>query len=526
VAVNPLVIGLTMARRGLLAPAPPLRQLAQLNALRIWRYGLAGEVRQAAGRSPHGIAVIDEDRGEFTYAALVAEGDRVAAWLAAKGLGPGDKVGLLARNHVGAVAFMLGASTRGVDLVLVNTGLAAEPLAAVVEREGIRALVHDDEFEDALAALGSALPMWSESTLLRELRALGPVATPTPPEQGGRTIILTSGTTGVPRGATRTAPGGVGAMVSIIERIPLHAKDRVLVSAPLFHTWGYAALQITVGIRGTLVLQRRFDPAAAREALADHRCAAMFAVPVMLQRMMELPADLEGRAARSRLRVVATSGSAYPSGFPTRFMDEYGDILYNLYGSTEASWICIATPADLRRDPETAGTPPVGTRVEVLDDALRPVADGEVGRIFVGNDLVFDGYTSGESKEFHEGMVSTGDLGHVRDGLFFVDGRDDDMIVSGGENVYPGEVEAALARHDAVREVAVVGVPDPAYGQRLVAFVALRDGEALTEDEVKDLVKATVSRHTVPREVHFVEELPRNATGKVLARELRARVAP
>jgi acyl-CoA synthetase (AMP-forming)/AMP-acid ligase II len=244
----------------------------------------------------------------------------------------------------------------------------------------------------------------------------------------------------------------------------------------------------------------------------------------MLQRMIEqLPADPAGKARRAKLRLIATSGSAYPSGFTTRFMDEYGDVLYNLYGSTEASWICIATPADLRRHPDTAGTPPLGTVVKILGDDGREVAPGAIGRIFCGNEMVFEGYTGGQTKQFIDGLVSTGDMGHVEDGLYFIDGRDDDMVISGGENVYPVEVESLLVEHPAVREVSVVGVPDPDFGQRLAAFIALEPGAELTAEEVREHVREHRARHCIPREVVFLEELPRNATGKVLARELRAR---
>jgi acyl-CoA synthetase (AMP-forming)/AMP-acid ligase II len=344
------------------------------------------------------------------------------------------------------------------------------------------------------------------------------------PERAGRTIILTSGTTGTPKGAARRTPGGIGPLISIIERIPLHVGDTVLVSAPVFHTWGFAALQLCFGMRATVVLQRRFTPGAAVEALESHSCTGMFAVPVMLQRMLEqLPPDPSGRDRRGSLRVIATSGSAYPSGFTARFMDEYGDVLYNLYGSTEASWVCIATPADLRRHPDTAGRPPLGTVVRILDDAGAEVAPGQVGRIFCGNDMVFEGYTAGGSKEFVDGLLSTGDMGHVVDGLLFIDGRDDDMVISGGENVYPAEVESLLVAHPAVRDVTVVGVPDPDFGQRLAAFIALEAGASLTADEVREHVRAHRARHCIPREVVFLDELPRNATGKVLARELRAR---
>ncbi len=313
--------------------------------------------------------------------------------------------------------------------------------------------------------------------------------------------------------------------MTIIDRIPVRARDTVLISAPLFHTWGYAAFQLALAMRATVVLRRRFDPADAREALAAFGCRAMFAVPVMLQRMMELPAYPDGPASERlpRLRVVATSGSAYPAGFATRFMDEYGDVLYNLYGSTEASWVCIATPADLRRDPDTAGTPPLGTTVRILDDEGAEVGEGQVGRVFCGNEFTFEGYTTGERAGVVDGLVDTGDLGHVADGLFFVDGRADDMIVSGGENVYPLEAEGPLHEHPAVREVAVSGIPDPEFGQRLAAFVVLEPGATMTEDEVRDHVRAHRARHVVPREVRFVDALPRNATGKVLLGELRRR---
>ena len=521
--IHPARIIATMAKRGMLAPALPHRQFAQLHALRVWGVGVAGELRQSAGRSPRSIAVVDEERGDVSFAELLDGANRVTAWLGSVGEDADGAVGLLARNHVGLIECIVGVNQLGADVVLGNTGLGAEQLAAVVAEQGLTRLIHDDEFAPLVAEARLDVPTTSESELRAALSSLGAVPNPSPPARAGRTIILTSGTTGAPKGAARRTPGGLSPLVSIIDRIPLQAGERILISAPLFHTWGYAALQLALGLHSTVVLQRRFDPARVRAALESDEVDVLFAVPVMLQRVMELPETPRARRT-ARLRVVATSGSAYPSGFTTRFMDAYGDVLYNLYGSTEASWISIATPSDLRRHPDTAGTPPLGTRAEILDDALRPVGPGDTGRIFVGNEMVFEGYTNGDNKQFHEGMVSTGDLGHVDDDLWFVDGREDDMVISGGENVFPSSVEAVLVQVDGVREVSVVGVPDPDYGQRLVAFLCLDEGASLTDQEVKDLVRAKVARHAVPREVHFLDELPRNATGKVLARELRSRI--
>ncbi|MFC7490007.1 MULTISPECIES: AMP-binding protein [unclassified Knoellia] len=523
-SISLLTVGAVMARRGLLALGPPHRQVSQLRSLHKWGFGLAGELRQAARRSPERVAVIDELRGPVTWAELLTRSEQVSDLLLDRGFRPGQRLGLLARNHVGAIEVMTGAAAVGIDLVLMNTGLSTGQLALVADQQELTALIHDDEFDGVVDDLPDTITVIRESDWVAELEAAPAPSNLTPPARGGRTIILTSGTTGTPKGAARKTPGGFGPLVSIIERIPLRAQDRILISAPIFHTWGYAAMQLSFALRATIVLQRRFDPQAAKDTLEAEQCHAMFAIPVMLQRLMELPPDPGGKDRRTNLRVVATSGSAYPHGFTRTFMDEYGDVLHNLYGSTEASWICIATPEDLRRDPDTAGTPPLGTVVRILDAENREVAPGETGRIFCGNDLVFDGYTSGSTKDFVDGLVSTGDMGHVKDGLFYVDGRDDDMIVSGGENVYPIEVESLLVEHPAVREVSVVGVPDPEFGQRLAAFVVLHDGATLSEDDVKAQVKAHRARHCVPREVHFLDELPRNATGKVLARELRASI--
>ncbi len=221
------------------------------------------------------------------------------------------------------------------------------------------------------------------------------------------------------------------------------------------------------------------------------------------------------------MKIIAASGSALPGELAIRAMDTFGDVLYNLYGSTEVAWATIATPADLRAAPGTAGKPPMGTVVKLLDEQGHEVPQGQNGRIFVANEMVFEGYTGGGGKEIVEGLMSTGDVGRMdAGGRLFVDGRDDEMIVSGGENVFPREVEDLLADHEAIEEAAVIGVEDDKFGQRLKAFVVSREGFELDEEDVKEYVKHNLARYKVPREVVFVEELPRNATGKVLKREL------
>jgi fatty-acyl-CoA synthase len=337
-------------------------------------------------------------------------------------------------------------------------------------------------------------------------------------------VILTSGTTGSPKGAQRKQPESLDPAAALFSKIPLRAGEPTMIAAPMFHSWGFVHFTLGMGLGSTLVLRRKFDPEDTLSATAQHECTALVVVPVMLQRIMELPVETIDRYDLSALRVVAASGSALPGDLAVKIMDRFGDVLYNLYGSTEVAWATIATPEDLRAAPGTAGRPPRGTVVKLLDEEGDEVPEGETGRIFVGNEMAFEGYTGGGSKENMGGLLSSGDVGHFdAGGRLFIDGRDDEMIVSGGENVFPREVEDLLADHDAVDEVAVIGVEDEQFGQRLKAFVVVTRGAKVDAEELKDLVKANLARYKVPREIEFLDELPRNATGKVLKRELAER---
>ena len=335
-------------------------------------------------------------------------------------------------------------------------------------------------------------------------------------------MILTSGTTGTPKGAARKQPDSVEPLAALFSKIPLKARETTMIAAPMFHSWGFGHFTLALPLSSTIVLRRRFDPEETLRAVAEHRASALAVVPVMLQRILELPPETIAKYDTHALKIIAASGSALPGELATRVMDTFGDVLYNLYGSTEVAWATIATPEDLRAAPGTAGKPPLGTVVKLLDEQGREVPRGQRGRIFAANEMVFEGYTGGGGKEIVDGLMSTGDMGHIdAAGRLFVDGRDDEMIVSGGENVFPREVEDLLADHEQVEEAAVIGVEDEEFGQRLKAFVVPRGGAQLSEDTVKEYVKENLARYKVPREVVFLDELPRNATGKVLKRELR-----
>jgi fatty-acyl-CoA synthase len=503
--------------------------------LAVRRYGISVAAAYAlqAAVHPDRPWVIDE-RGQLTFAQMDERTTTIAAGLDDLGLGSDDRVGLLCRNHRGFVDGSGAIAKLGADALFLNTGFAGPQLADVLEREGASAVILDEEFLDVAADLRAdvrRIVAWNDGggpapfPTLDGMLAGGPRPLARRPPREGKQIILTSGTTGTPKGAERTYPGPSGLLdplVALLENIPLRSGDVIVDAAPMFHSWGMAHMAFALVLGGTLVIRRRFDPEATLAMVAQHKATVLAAVPVMLQRIMDLPAPVRRRYDTSSLRIVAASGSALPGDLALKFMDAFGDVLYNLYGSTEVAWASIARPEDLRAAPGTAGRPPLGTVVKLVDNEGREVAPGQPGRIFVGNSLLFSGYTGGGTKAVLDGLMSIGDTGHFdAQGRLFVDGRDDDMIVSGGENVFPREVEDLLSDHPAVLEASVIGVADADYGQRLKAFVVLRDGQRVDAEAIREYVRGRLARYKVPREVEFLNQLPRNATGKVLKKDLR-----
>jgi fatty-acyl-CoA synthase len=522
-----------LARSGLVRPMRPDKVARIALAARTWGPSLSAAV--AIGAIRHGRrALVEDHRGTLTYADADRRSDAIAVGLQELGVGSGAVVALMARNHRGFVEAAAAAAKAGADVLLLNTAFAGPQLTDVCAREQPTALLHDAEFSDLLGGVDPRIPRVLTDAEgapgHASLDALAEAAAgrrPSTPEHTGRVTILTSGTTGTPKGATRSATAegrlpSLDAPAGLLERIPLKEGMRVGLPSPMFHAWGLGHLAMGLGLGATFVVSPHFDPAEWRARIRGGEIEALVVVPVMLPRILELPPEQDAGPDASRLRVVAASGSALPGDLSTRWMDEYGDTLYNLYGSTEIASVSIATPRDLRAAPGTAGRPARGTTVKLLDADGHEVEQGRTGRIFVGSSALFDGYTTGGDKERIRGLASSGDVGRFDEtGRLFVEGRDDEMIVSGGENVFPKEIEDTLARHPAVVEAAAIGVDDPAFGQRLQAFVVVRDGAQATEDELKAHVKDELARFKVPREIVFVDVLPRNATGKVLKRELR-----
>jgi acyl-CoA synthetase (AMP-forming)/AMP-acid ligase II len=520
----------TLAGAGIIRPQRPDRLFNAAVALIRWGATPAAGYKAAASRYPDEVGLIDES-GTLTFRQIHERSNALAHALAREGVKASDRVAIMCRNHRGWVEAYVATNKLGANALFMNTAFSGPQLAEVAEREDPVAVIFDEEFTAVLEAATEGRKRyiaWHEPAGDRTDRTLdvlvagGDTSDLSPPPEQGKAVILTSGTTGAPKGASRKQPQSLDPVAALLERIPLRARERTMIAAPLFHSWGFAHFTLGMGLCSTVVLKRRFEPEATLSLTAQHGCTALIVVPVMIQRILELDDEVLGRYDLSKVHAVPVSGSALPGPISERWMDLFGDNLYNLYGSTEVAWATIATPEDLRAAPGTAGKPPRGTVVRLFGEDGNEVPPGETGRIFVGNDLAFEGYTGGGNKDAIGGLLSSGDVGHFDDGgRLFIDGRDDDMIVSGGENVFPGEVEDLLSGHEAVAEAAVFGVEDEQFGQRLKAVIVTREGRDLSADEVKQFVKSNLAGFKVPRDVEFADELPRTSTGKVLKRELR-----
>jgi fatty-acyl-CoA synthase len=492
------------------------------------RYGLLGGA-VVAGALRHGDRpVMIDERGELSYKELDERSSALANAWREHGLRAGEGVAILARNHRGFLESVFGAAKCGARIVLLNTSFAGPQIREVATREGTDLLVYDDEYSAVLKGIDDPprgrFRAWADEPGDDTLDALiegGDASSPPKPDEVPKITILTSGTTGTPKGAPRSEPRSLSLLGGLLSKVPFRAREVTELCVPMFHALGFMQAIVGVGLGSTLVVRRRFDPEQTLASLEEHRATAMVMVPVMLTRFLDLGEEELEKRDLSSLRIVFVSGSALGADLAQRARKILGPVIYNLYGSTEIAYATIATPEDLDAEPSTVGKVVRGSIVKLLDEHGKEAPAGESGRIFVGNISQFEGYTGGGSKDMVKGLMASGDVGHFdSEGRLYIDGRDDEMIVSGGENVFPAEVEELLGAHESIREAAAVGVDDEKFGQGLKAFVVLREGAELTEDDVRNYVKENLATYKVPREVVFLDELPRNPTGKVVKRDL------
>jgi fatty-acyl-CoA synthase len=516
-------------RSGMVGPELP-HKVAQM-LLAFERHGmLSGAVTIGAIRHGDRVAVRDE-RGDLTYRELDERTNALANAWRKRGLEPGNGVAILVRNHRGFLEAVFAAAKCGAKIILLNTSFAGPQIREVADREGTDLLVYDDEYSSTLEGVEPPHGRWrawvddaDEGTDDTLDALIAGASTESPPKAGTapKIVILTSGTTGTPKGAPRSEPRSLGLVGGLLSKVPFRARETTELAVPMFHALGFASMALGLALGSTLVVRRRFDPEQTLDSLERNRASALVVVPVMLQRILELDRELIDEHDLEALRIIFVSGSALSTDLTKRALDAFGPVVYNMYGSTEIAYAAIANPEDLSQEPGSVGKVVRGVVVKIFDDDGNEVSEpGTTGRIFVGNSAQFEGYTGGETKEQIDGLMSSGDVGHFDgEGRLFIDGRDDEMIVSGGENVFPAEVEELLAGHRAVQEAAAMGVDDEKFGQRLKAFVVLRKGQKASEDDLKGYVKDNLAGYKVPREIVFLDELPRNPTGKILKREL------
>ena len=513
---------------GMLQPLLPHKLVGAGLQLAKWGPGLPSGVNAAAKRFPRQTAIID-DAGEITWSELAAQINQMTQALKERGVEPGHSIAVLSRNHRHMIVAIVAIMQAGGRVLLLNTMASRSQLGDLAKRENASLVIVDQEFLEVAQDVDRSLLVlgWADPDAPDDLPTVAslskgqPTAAHPKPERHGQIIIFTSGTTGLPKGARREEPKDLKPLIAFFGAIPYRGNSTIVIAAPLFHSWGLINFAFNLSTVPTYVLRRKFVPEQVLRDIEEHRAEALVVVPLMMQRMVDIDPEVIEKADVSTLRITASSGSALAGELANHYMDLFTDSVYNFYGATETGWVTIASPTDLREAPGTAGTAPWRTTVKILDPDGRELPQGETGVIHVGNDMPFGGYTDGNTKAFAEGLMNSGDLGHFdENGRLFVSGRDDDMIISGGENVFPRELEDALIDHPDISDVVVTGIPDAKFGQVLAAYVVVKQGRSISEDELKAYAKTHVARFAVPGRTMFLDELPRNPTGKVMKREL------
>lgn len=470
-------------------------------------------LRLAARRHPQRLALAD-DNERLRYDQLWRRVESAALGLHEHyGLQAQHKIAIACRNHIPAVVALCAASRLGAHVFMVNPELPSDQLRGLAERAGFDLFVYDEEIAPITADLAAhtrvlpaAHPTDPSIAGLAAAYARQPLHLP--PEATGNVAVLTSGTTGQPKTAARrpNVLNTLGPFLALALKTQLYRQHSLYLATPIYHGYGLALLLIGFGLAAELHITRRFDAARACALIAREQITAAIVVPLMLQRMLN-----HDPAALASLRCLIAGSAALNPALATATLDQLGPILFNLYGTSEAGFALMAGPELLRRKPQTIGTPLPGVRTHLVDTAGRSVGPGVVGRLQISSAWTISGAR----------WIDTGDLAY-RDAAcaMILCGRSDDMIVSGGENVYPIELELILHQHPEIVAAAAVGIPDAEFGQRLKALIVAQPGSTLDAATLLAWLKPRVARYQMPAAVEFRAELPYTALGKLAKRSL------
>jgi fatty-acyl-CoA synthase len=490
-----------------------------------------------AKNQPDRVALRFRGRG-LTYAELDDRIDRLASGLISRGLQRKQAVLVMMKNRPEFIELGAAAGRVGAAAVSVSWRSTPSELAYLAGNSGARFVFFDHELaatieqarekidlpKDRFVAIGGDVAGCTryEDFLSAQKQAIEG------DDEGAAVVTYTSGTTGKPKGAVRRFPKEMFSQIlEFIAVTPIKCDDVHLVVCPMYHMTAWAFLTMTFAVGGTVVLADDFKPESFLEVVEKERVTTTAMVPTMLNRLVSAGPDaINARRTRS-LRAIFCGGAQLQGQLAIQAMDLLGDVVFNFYGATELGIVTLASPADLRAAPGTIGPIVPGNEVLLLDDQKNPVKNGDVGELYVKNAMLVAGYHGNEDamrESMHAGYFSVGDLARRDgDGRFFIEGRKRDMVITGGVNVYPAEVENAIEEHPQVLEAAVVGVPDPEWGERVKAFVVARSGERIDGEQLKQFLRERIAGPKIPREYAFIDALPRNPTGKVLKNELRTR---
>jgi fatty-acyl-CoA synthase len=528
--------------RGFLSLARELGR-GRMNASTLFRYHGANEPDRTAlvqAGLPGDKELGAREVKRLSYGELDALADRIASALVKRGVSRGSAAMVVLKNRIEYSVLGVATARAGAACVTVSWRSTVPELEYLARHSGAEAVFFDVGVADVIGeavpllggiprrnfiSVGGAVPGFPS---LEEI-AEGPRALHDDAADDSAVVMYTSGTTGKPKGAVRRMQGGMlPAALAFLEQTPMQRDEVHLTVCPVYHATatGFSTFVFLVG--GTVVVLADYRPQGFLDAVERYRVTSTALVPTMLHRLLELgPSALAAARPRtSSLRAIFSGGAHLPGGLAIEVMNALGDKLYNFYGATETGMVTLATPADLRAAPGTIGRAVPGNEIRLVDDEGRDVPPGAVGELYARSAMLVDGYhhdSAATKSSMRSGHFSVGDLARQdEEGRYFIEGRKRDMIISGGVNVYPVEIEAAIEAHPAVAEAAVVGVPDREWGERVRAFVVARPGWEVTADELTAHCRARLASPKVPRDVVFLESLPKNPTGKVLKRELIA----
>jgi long-chain acyl-CoA synthetase len=467
----------------------------------------------------------------LTYDELLDGARRVTALLKSKGVGPGDRVGLVMPNVPPFPVLFFGALAAGAVVVPMNPLLKAREVKYYLEDSGASLVfaweAMADEAGKAAEEVGIDCVAVEADGFLELLAEHEPVDDVADREDDETVVLLyTSGTTGQPKGAELTHGNlSTNATVSAETLVELSPDDVVMGCLPLFHCFGLTCgLNAAVSVGACLTLIPRFDAEKALEVIGRDKVTVFEGVPTMYAGMLNAP-DAESYDVSS-LRSCISGGSAMPVEVMKSFEEAFGCIVLEGYGLSETSPVASFNRPDLERKPGSIGVPVRGVEMKLVDDDGKDVAEGEVGEIAIKGENVMKGYWGREDatkESIVDGWFLSGDMAKQdEDGYYFIVDRKKDLIIRGGYNVYPREVEEALYEHEAVAEVAVIGVPHDELGEEVGAAVALKKGESVDEDELREFAKERLAAYKYPRHLWIVDELPKGPTGKILRREVEA----